>query len=66
MTLGFTINYNRWPAMRIIKNSMLEKLTDEETRLLSGFLRSNKNLLKSLEESLGVSLKRSIRLAAGL
>lgn len=66
MTLGFSINYNRWPAMRIINNSMLEKLTDEDIRLLSGFLRSNNDLLKSLEESLGISLKRSIRLAAGL
>lgn len=66
MTLGFSINYNRWPAMRIIKNSMLEKLTDDEVRSLSGFLRANKDLLKSLEDSLGVSLKRSIRVAAGL
>lgn len=66
MTLEFSINYNRWPAMRIIKNSMLEKLTDEEIRLLSGFLRSKKDLLKSLEDSLGISLKRCIRLAAGL
>ncbi|MBQ6070927.1 MAG: serine/threonine protein kinase [Bacteroidales bacterium] len=66
MTLGFSINYNRWPAMRIIKNSMLEKLTDEEIRSLSGFFRSNKDLLKSLEDSLGTCLKRSLRLAAGL
>lgn len=66
MTLGFSIDNNRWPAMRIIKNSMLEKLTDEEIRLISGFLQSNKELLKSLEDSLGSSLKRSIRLAAGL
>ena len=66
MTLGFSINYNRWPAMRIIKSQMLEKLTDEEIRSLSGFFRSNKDLLKSLEDSLGTCLKRSIRLAAGL
>ena len=66
MMLGFSIDYNRWPAMRIIKNQMLEKLTDEEIRSLSGFFRSNKDLLKSLEDSLGTSLKRSLRLAAGL
>ncbi len=66
MTLGFSINYNRWPAMRIIKSQMLEKLTDEEIRSLSGFFRSNKDLLKSLEDSLGASLKRSLRLVAGL
>lgn len=66
MTLGFSINYNRWPAMRIIKSQMLEKLTDEEIRSLSGSFRSNKDLLKSLEDSLGTCLKRSIRLAAGL
>lgn len=66
MTLGFSINYNRWPAMRIIKNSMLEKLTDDEVRALTGFLKSNKKLLESLENSLGTSLPKRIRVVAGL
>lgn len=66
MTLGFAINYNRWPAMRIIKDKMLNNLTDDEVRALSGFLKSKKELLESLENSLGISLSRRIRVVAGL
>lgn len=66
MTLEFSINYNRWPAMRIIRESMLDKLTDDEVMLLSGYLKTKKDLLVTLEESIGCQLKRSVRLAAGM
>ena len=66
MTLEFSINFNRWPAMRIIRDKMLNKLTDDEVRALSGFLKSNKELLESLENSLGTSLPKRIRVVAGL
>ena len=66
MTLEFAINYNRWPAMRIIKDKMINKLTDDEVRNLSGFLKSKKALLESLESSLGTILPKKVRLVAGL
>ncbi len=66
MTLEFSITFNRWPAMRIIRDKMLNKLTDDEVRALSGFLKSNKELLESLENSLGTSLPKRIRVVAGL
>ena len=66
MTLEFSINFNRWPAMRIIRDEMLNKLTEEEVRVLSGFLKSKRELLRSLEDSLGTRLPKKIRVAAGL
>ena len=66
MTLEFSINYNRWPAMRIIRESMLDKLSDDEVRLLSGYLKTKKDLLTTLEESINCKLTRSVRLAAGM
>ena len=66
LTLEFSINYNRWPAMRIIREKMLNRLSDDESRLLSGFLRANKDMLIALEESIGSRLNRNVRLAAGM
>lgn len=66
LTLEFSVNYNRWPAMRIIREKMLNQLTDDEARLMSGYLKANKGLLESLEASIGSSLSRCVRLAAGM
>lgn len=66
LTLEFSVNYNRYPAMRIIKNSMLGNMSESDVRNLSGYLRSKKDLLGQIEEALGVSMPSRIKIVAGL
>ena len=66
LTLEFSIIYNRYPAMRIIRKEMLNNLKDEEIRQMSGYLRANKDNLLALEESIGERLNRSVHIAAGI
>ena len=64
--LDFAIDNNRWPSMRIIKNSMLVKLSDNEVRLLAGYFKSKKDSLDKLEDAIQCLLPNSIRIVAGL
>lgn len=66
LTLEISVNYNRYPAMRIIKDSMLSKMSDNDVRSLSGYLRSKKDLLGKIEEALGASLSSKIKIVSGL
>ena len=66
LTLEFSINNTRWPAMRVIRERMLNKLTDVDVRQLTGFLRVNKEMLESLEDNIGLKLNRNVRIAAGM
>lgn len=66
LTLAFSINYNRWPAMRIIRDKMLNKLSDEEIQQMSGYLYSHRESLQTLEDSIGGGLSKAVRTMAGL
>ena len=66
MSLEIAIELNRFPAMRIVQNKMLNQMNDAELEASSGFLKSKKDLLLSLEGALGTSLSRNVRLAAGI
>ncbi|MBR6414600.1 MAG: serine/threonine protein kinase [Bacteroidales bacterium] len=66
LTLELSIFYNRWPAMRTIRENMLNKLTAYQVRMMSGYLLMQKDNLQALESSLGVDLPRSVRIAAGI
>lgn len=66
MSMEIAIELNRFPAMKIVLNKMLTLMDDVELRESSGFLKSKKELLLSIEAALGTNLPRNVRMAAGI
>ena len=66
LSLEFTMAANRWNAMRVIRDDMLAKLKDDEVRSLSGYLKTKKELLSTLEKSIEGSLPSKIKIVAGI
>lgn len=61
LTLPFAVGNTRWNALRTIYSSMLTKLSDNDVRLLTTFLRQHRDELIKLEQEIGITLPQNVK-----